>query len=156
MSALVAVRTKRQQLGEAIAFSRNDLGASKHNLADKTRSTIKEVDRWEQGELVPTSQEWQRMRQVFPAFNARNFLDLYAAAAAEQKSIEQAKDERATPTAKPTSSTDLDAAVRMLLEVMPGLISLTIEVGEDGEASVSFRTRQVRIVEDHGNLQVRR
>lgn len=161
MAALLIVKTKRQQLGELIAFNRSETGLSKHNLADKTRATTKDVERWERGELCPQLQEWQRMRAVFPRMNATGnpYRELFEQAAAEQRAHEQAKDderklESRIPTAVGTG--DLDAAVRMLLEAMPGLRTLTVEVDDAGEATVTYKTREVRIFEDTGSMQVKR
>jgi DNA-binding XRE family transcriptional regulator len=83
--------SKRGQLGQVIAHHRSELSMSQHNLATKTRSSIKEVDRWEKGDLVPTTTEWQRLRATFHQLNAAHFRDLYAAAAAEQLGIEEAR-----------------------------------------------------------------
>lgn len=151
----MSAKTKRQQLGELIEFHRLELNMSKHALADKTRATTKDVDRWGRGDLVPTTQEWQRMRLVFPVINAGNrYRELFEGAAAEQLAIETARQTaKETPQEK---AGDMDAAIRLLLDAVPGLCSLSIEVDEDGVASVSFRTRQVRIVEDAGTMQVRR
>ena len=159
MSPPPIVKSKRQQIGELIAFQRGEISMSKHNLADKTRSTTNNVERWERGDLVPTTQEWQRMRAVFPQLGAggaagSKYRELFDAAAAEQLASENARNTAKDPP--PTGSRDLDAAVRMIMEMMPGLRSLTIEVSDDGDASVSYRTREVRIIEDSGNLQVRR
>ena len=79
-----ALKTKRQQLGEAISFLRGELNMSRHNLADKTRSTTRDVERWERGELCPTTQEWQRMRAVFPQLTGQRYRDLHGGAALEQ------------------------------------------------------------------------
>jgi hypothetical protein len=151
-----APKTKRQQLGELIGFQRTEQGMSKHNLADKTRTTTNIVERWEGGTLVPTLQEWQRMRDVFPPLKAGGgtggrYRELFDAAAAEQLAIETAK-ESPRPAA---GSGDLDAAVRILVDAVPHLRSLSIEIDDDGGVAVSYLTREVRIVEDKGSLQMR-
>jgi transcriptional regulator with XRE-family HTH domain len=144
--------SKRRQFGEALAFLRGEAGLSKHNLADKTRTTTKIVDAWEAGETMPTSQEWQRMRAIFPAFSSAGsrYGELYRAAAAEQLAVEQAREVKAD------EGGDLAAAVRLVLEAMPNLRSMTIEVDDDGEVSIAFKTREIRVVEDSGALKVRR
>lgn len=143
--------SKRRQFGEAIAFLRGEGGLSKHNLADKTRTTTKIVDTWEAGENVPTTQEWQRMRAIFPALSSAGsrYAELYRAAAAEQLAVEQARE------AKSDEKDDLSAAVRLVVEAMPGLRSMTIEVDDDGEIAIAYKTREVRVVEDSGSLKVR-
>jgi len=161
MTPPVTAKTKRQVLGELIAFNRAQINISKHNLADKTRSTIKEVERWERGDLCPTSQEWQRMRAVFPPLSGagNRYREVFDAAAAEQRAIEDAREHKAqavdADADADAGNADLDTMVRMLMESMPGLRSLHIEVDDDGVASVSYRTREVRIIEDAGNMQVR-
>lgn len=143
--------TKRRQLGESIAFLRSELHLSKHNLADKTRTTIKIVEAWEAGETVPTAQEWQRMRGVFPSLApaSSKLRELYQAAAAEQLAIEQAKD------AKPEGRDELSTAIALVLEALPNLRSMSLEVDDEGEVTVAYKTREVRIVEDSGQLKVR-
>lgn len=149
-----ALKTKRVQLGELIAFLREGQTMSRHNLADKTRSTVRDVERWERGELVPTTQEWQRMRGVFAQLLSpgSEYRKLFDAAAAEQKAIEDAR--QAAPTQSGGAS-DLDTAVRLLIEAMPGLRSMAIEVDDDGKVAVSYKTREVRIVEDSGHIDLR-
>lgn len=143
--------SKRRQFGDAIAFLRGEAGISKHNLADKTRTTVKIVEGWEAGDNVPTTQEWQRLRAIFPALSSAGsrYAQLYGAAAAEQLAIEQARE------AKADERDDLSAAVRLVIEAMPNLRTMTIDVDDDGEVAVSYKTREVRVVEDSGSLKVR-
>jgi transcriptional regulator with XRE-family HTH domain len=143
---------KRRQLGEAIALLRGEANLSKHHLADKTRTTVKIVESWEAGDSVPTTQEWQRMRAVFPRLSpaGSQYAEMYRAASAEQRAIEQAAME-----VKVDEHDDLSAAVRLLLEAMPNLCSMTIEVDNAGEVSVAFKTREVRVVEGSGQLRVK-
>jgi transcriptional regulator with XRE-family HTH domain len=144
--------SKRRQFGEALAFLRGEAGLSKHNLADKTRTTTKIVDTWETGESAPTAPEWQRMRAIFPAFSSAGsrYAELYRAAAAEQLAVEQAR------VSKSDERDDLTAAVRLVVEAMPGLRTMTIDVDDDGEIAIAYKTREVRVVEDSGSLKVRR
>jgi hypothetical protein len=143
--------SKRRQLGDAITFLRIEAQLSKYNLADKTRTTIKIVESWEAGETVPTAQEWQRMRAVFPSLAPANYRlrELYQAAAAEQLAQEQAKD------AKPEGRDELSTAVALVMEALPNLRSMSLEADDDGEVTVAYKTREVRIVEDSGSLKVR-
>lgn len=143
--------SKRRQLGEAIAFLRGEMNLNKHHLADKTRTTTKIVDGWEAGDIVPTTQEWQRMRAIFPPLSSAGsrYAELFRAAAAEQLAIEQARE------AKSEEKDDLSAAVRLVIEAMPNLRSMTIEVDDDGEVSITYKTREVRVVEESGSLKVK-
>lgn len=143
--------SKRRQLGDAIAFLRGEMNLNKHHLADNTRTTTKIVDAWEAGEVVPTTQEWQRMRSIFPPLSSAGsrYGELFRAAAAEQLAIEQARE------AKSEEKDDLSAAVRLVIEAMPNLRSMTIEVDDDGEVSIAYKTREVRVVEESGSLKVR-
>lgn len=138
--------SKRRQFGEALAFLRGEMSLSKHSLADKTRMTTKIVESWEAGEVVPTVQEWQRMRAIFPAMSSAGsrYGELFRAAAAEQ-----------ARAAKAEEGDDFAAAVRLVLEAKPNLRSATIDVDDDGEVSVSYKTREVRVVEEGGTLKVR-
>lgn len=140
----------RVKLGELLAAQRATTAMTRHNLADKTRSTSKFVERWETGDLTPSVQEWQRLRAVFPALNATPHLELFKAAAAEQLASEQHKVQVVE-----ARENDLDAAIRLLVDSVPGLRQLTLEVDDSGSVSVSFRTREVRVVEDTGSLKVR-
>ncbi len=143
--------SKRRQFGEAIAFLRGEISMSKHTLGDKARVPVKIVEGWEAGESVPTSQEWQRMRSVFPplASSGSRYAELYRAAAAEQLAIEQARE------AKVEEKDDMSAAVRLLLEAMPNLRSMSIDIDDDGEIVIAFKTREVRVVEDSGRMTMR-
>jgi hypothetical protein len=143
--------SKRRQLGEAIAFLRGELSITRHSLGDKTRATVKIVEAWEAGDTVPTAQEWQRMRAIFPVLSSAGsrYNELYRAAAAEQLALEQARE------AKHDEKDDLSAAIRLVVEAMPNLRSATIEVDDDGEIALTYKTREVRVVEDSGHLKVR-
>jgi len=143
--------SKRRQLGAAIAFLRGEINLSKHALAEKTRTTTKIVEGWEAGDLAPTTQEWQRMRSIFPAFASAGstYAELFRAAAAEQLAIEQARE------AKSEEKNELSTAVHLLVEAMPSLRSMTIEVDDDGEIAIAYKTREVRVVEDSGQLKVK-
>lgn len=143
--------SKRRQFGEALAFLRGEAGLSKHHLADKTRTTTKIVDAWESGEAAPTTQEWQRMRAIFPALSSAGsrYAELHRAAAAEQLAVEQSRE------AKGEERDDLSAAVRLVIESTPNLRSMTIEVDDDGEVAISYKTREVRVVEDSCSMKVR-
>lgn len=147
--------SKRRQLGEAIAFLRDDLGISKHQLADKTRVTIKIVDAWESGDQVPTAQEWQRMRSIFPSLAPASYKlrDLYQSAAAEQLAFEQAKESAEAKDEE--GKNEFSAAVHLLVESIPNLRSMMISITDDGEVSVSYKTREVRVVEDGGSLKIK-
>src|ERR1700751_1321109 len=143
--------SKRRQLGEAIAFLRGELSMTRHSLGDKTRGTVKIVEAWEVGETVPTAQDGQRMRAIFPVLNSTGsrYGELSRAAAAEQLAIEQARE------AKADEKDDLSAAVRLVVEAMPNLRSMTIDVDDEGEVAIAYKTREVRVVEDSGALKVR-
>ena len=143
------MKTKRQELGEVIAFMREESHMTRHNLADKIRSSTPNVERMERGDLCPTTQEWQRMRAVFPKLTASRYRDLHNGAALEQSSEQAGASE---PTVR--AAADLDAAVHLVLEAVPGLHSLTLEVLDDGEVWVQYKTREVRVVEDAGSLRI--
>lgn len=57
-------------------------------------------------------------------------------------------------TTVPTS--DLEAAVQLILGAIPNLRTFTISVADDGEASVDYKVREVKVVETGGSLKVRR
>ena len=153
----VTPKTKRQLLGELIAAQRASIpNMTRHHLGDKARVTDKIIERWERGDRVPTNQEWQRLRAVFPPLDRGNrYRELFEAAAAEQFEIEQARKDVASVPVEEKQG-DLDAAVNMLLDAVAGLRSLRIEVDDDGHAVVTYVTREVRVVEDSGTMQVRR
>jgi hypothetical protein len=91
------------------------------------------------------------MRDVFPKLTAPRYRELHGHAALEQAAEEGGADEglvRAVP--------DLDAAVALVLEALPTLAYMTIGVGEDGQVEVSYRTREVRIVEETGAMTLAR
>lgn len=106
---------------------------------------------WESGDATPTTQEWQRLRAIFPALSSAGsrYAELYRAAAAEQLAIEQARE------AKADEKDDLSAAVKLVVEAMPNLRSMTIDVDDEGEVAIAYKTREVRVVEDSGALKVR-
>lgn len=144
--------SKRRQLGEAISFLRGETSMSRHNLADKTRTTVKIIEGWEAGKFPPSTQEWQRLRAIFPPLNAvgSQYIELFRAAAAEQLALEQAKP------VEEQERDDLSAAVRLIIEAMPNLSSMTIEVDDAGEVAISYKTREVRVVEGGGQLKIGR
>jgi hypothetical protein len=49
---------------------------------------------------------------------------------------------------------DIKAAVRLVLEAIPSLASFTIAVDDKGAASVSYTTRELRVVENTGSFTV--
>lgn len=151
MSNTISI-SKRKQFGDALAFIRGEANLSRHIVADKTRVTTKIVEGWESGDSVPSTGEWQRLRAVFPpmASASSRYRDLYAAAVAEHLAVEQAK------TQQTAESGDVTAAIHLLVEAMPSLRSMTIDIADDGEVSVSYKTREVRVVEDSGTLRVKR
>lgn len=162
MSPPIPSKTKRQQLGELLAWLRSEQSMSTHNVADKTKVTTKDVSRWERGDLVSTSQEWNILGAVFPQLRGgvgNRHRELYDGAAAEQRAIEQARNAEPEPVRQPrpepTQGADIDAAVRMLIEAIPSLRALNIEINEAGEATVNYRIREIRVVEDSGTMNVR-
>ena len=80
--------------------------------------------------------------------------ELYSAAAAEQLGIQNAK-EAADAKAPKSDGGDMDAAIRLLVDAVPNIRSLSIEVDDDGKISVGYRTREVRVVEETGTLSLR-
>lgn len=56
----------------------------------------------------------------------------------------------------PNPSDDLEAAVQLVLGAVPGLRTFTINVDDQGVASVDYTTREVRVVESAGSLKVRK
>lgn len=92
------------------------------------------------------------MRQCFPPLmsSGSRYNELYRSAAAEQLALEQTKAE-----IKTDDGNDMEAAVRLLIEAVPSLRSMSIEVDDDGEISISYKTREVRVIEDSGSLKVK-
>ena len=143
--------TKRQQLGLLITHLREEMNMTRHTLGDKTRNSVANVERWEAGSLCPTSSEWSRMAAVWTKLHAAKYKDLYREAALEQAAEIQGGSQTTVDRAP-----DLDAAIQLVLDAVPSLRALTVNVDDEGEIQVSYRTREVRIVEDTGTLALRR
>jgi DNA-binding XRE family transcriptional regulator len=61
----------------------------------------------------------------------------------------------AVATARPASTEDtLGTAVNLILDAIPNLASLSLTVSAEGEASVSFAVREVRVIESAGKFTV--
>ena len=67
----------------------------------------------------------------------------------------QARIRAEQPTA-PTSDEDIQTAVGLILDAIPGLQTFTISVDEHGEASVDYQIRKVKIETVGGSMKVQR
>lgn len=151
MSDLVNGKSRRRELGLLLEKCRVDLNMTRHSVADKARSSSANVERWERGDLCPSSQEFSRLRVVFPKLTAQMFKDLFNGAALEQLSEQNGSGQDAV-----TAAPDLDAAVTLMLDAVPTLRSMSIEVDDQGDVHVAYKTREVRVVEDGGQLSITR
>lgn len=145
------VSTKRQEIGALIAELRAEMNMTRHTLGDKTRNSVANVERWEAGSLCPSSSEWSRITAVWTKLHAAKYKDLY-----RQAAIEQGAEIQGLSQDNVDRAPDLDAAIQLVLDAVPSLRSLTVNVDDEGEIQVSYRTREVRIVEDTGTLALRR
>lgn len=143
--------TKREELGAAIQSMREDMGITRHTLSDKTNTSNANVERWERGLLCPTKPEFSRMCVVLRKLDNARYRELYAQAAAEQLAEVNGASQAVVHAAP-----DLDAAVQLVVDALPALRSMSIEVDDERNVRVSYRTRELRVVEDEGSLTIRR
>ncbi len=60
------------------------------------------------------------------------------------------------PAQAPTNEADLETAVGIVLDAIPGLRSFTITVDDEGHAQVDYTVREVKITERGGSIKVKR